>query len=73
MAPALSASDRMSSCSEMPGTWRLMVCCTVRMRSGDSSDAPTTAEMASIGKSEMKLVKVTAEASRVHFRSSRCS
>ncbi|GGO52402.1 hypothetical protein GCM10012287_36650 [Streptomyces daqingensis] len=72
IVPALSANDWRSSCLEMPGTWRLMVCWTVRMRSGDSSEAPTAAKTASIGKSEMKLVKVTDAASRSHLRSSRC-
>ena len=72
MVPALSARDWRSSCLEMPGTWRLMVCCTVRMRSCDSREAPTAAKTASIGKSEMKLVKVTYAASRLHLRSSRC-
>ncbi len=70
--PALSASDRRSSSPEMPGTWRSIVCCTVRIRSGVSSDAPTAAKTASMGKSEMKLVKVMDAACLVHLCSSRC-
>ena len=49
------------------------VLCSVRRRSGDSSEAPTAAKTASIGKIERKLVKVMDAASLLHFRSVRCS